>query len=321
MPEGKLTKRTNIMKKIISILLVFAAMLSLSGCIGKIRVLENYSIGEYNGGWSVLYTDEKGVEEIAAIGEREQPLVIHKGRIYFLDGGTLVSVNMEGEERLELPGGGLTDGWIFRMDESYLYCIDDKTSMNCMRADLAQTAWEEVCLPEDLRTVDYEVLLAAIEDEVKAENNHIRVSSGRVTLDGNGRLYAMELDIIFYTGKVGSMYSWGNGVVNMQMKMDGVEVTFRDRNIPLYLNDDTVAENIKLKTFLEKLQAVEAGGAVKRLNCGSYTLGYLLDEDKKLPENVVWLSTDGAEADADKKARRFVARGEGSEEVLALLVG
>ena len=70
MPEGKLTKRTNIMKKIISILLVFAAMLSLSGCIGKIRVLENYSIGEYNGGWSVLYTDEKGVEEIAAIGDR-----------------------------------------------------------------------------------------------------------------------------------------------------------------------------------------------------------------------------------------------------------
>ena len=113
------------MKKIFSILLVFAAILFLTGCVGKIRTLENYSVGEYNGGWSVLYSDEKGVEEIVAIGAREQPLVISGGRIYFLDGGTLVSVNMEGEEKLELPGGGLQNGWIFRMDETHLYCTDD----------------------------------------------------------------------------------------------------------------------------------------------------------------------------------------------------
>lgn len=309
------------MKKIVSILLIFAALFSLSGCVGKIRALENYSIGEYNGGWSVLYTDEKGVEEIAAIGEREQPLVIHKGRIYFLDGGTLVSVNMEGEERLELPGSGLQNGWIFRMDETHLYCIDDETSMNCMRVDLAQTTWEEVCLPEDLRTTDDEAMLAAIRDAVKAEKNNIRVTSGRVTLDGNGKLYAMELEVIFYTGKVGSMHTWGHGTVTLQMKLNGMDVEFTDRNIPLSLSDDTVAENIKLETFLTDLQAAEVGGAVKRLNCGSYTLGYLRDEDNKLPEETVWLHADGTEAEADKKARRFVLRGEGSEEVLALLMG
>ena len=308
------------MKKIFSILLVFAAILFLAGCVGKIRTLENYSVGEYNGGWSVLYSDEKGVEEIVAIGDREQPLVISGGRIYFLDGGTLVSVNMEGEEKLELPGGGLQNGWIFRMDETHLYCTDDKSAMNCMRADLDQTGWEEICLPEDLRTADYEALLSAIQEKVGAEKNNIAVKSGRVTVDGNGMLYALELEVIYYTGKVGSMQSWGNGSVTVQVLMDGMDVTFTDRNIPMYLDDDTVNKNIKLKKFLEKLQAVEAGGTAKGQGIEGCTLGYQLDEDGALPDGTLWLDANGQEVKKDSKARHFVLRSAEGEVLSAVLM-
>jgi len=308
------------MKRIIRLLLVLTAVMMLSGCMGKIRVLENYSVGEYDGGWSVLYTDEKGVEEIAPIGDRAQPLVVNKGRIYFFDGDALVSVNMEGEEPQELAGSGLQDGWIFRMDETHLYCTDDKAAMNCMRADLGQTGWEEVCLPEDLRTVDSETLLAAIEEKVGAEKNNIVVKSGLVTVDGNGKLYAMELELTYYTGKVGSMYSWGNGAVSVQMLMDGIEVTFKDHNIPMYLNDDTVDENIKLKKFLPKLQSVLDGGMAAGRGLDGCTLSYQREEDQQLPEEALWVSADGAEAKENKKARHFVLRDAEGDVLAAVLL-
>ena len=89
------------MKKTITILCIFALSLSLFGC-AKIRDLNCYSVGEYNGGWSILYTDEDGVEEIVTLGSYAQPLAFEKGRFYFVQNGCMVSVDPEGENRLEV---------------------------------------------------------------------------------------------------------------------------------------------------------------------------------------------------------------------------
>ena len=70
-----------ILKKTIIILCIFALVLSLFGCGGKPRYPENYSVAEHEGHWSILYTDEKGVEEIAVLGDGRQPLVMQGGRL------------------------------------------------------------------------------------------------------------------------------------------------------------------------------------------------------------------------------------------------
>ena len=54
------------MKKFTAIVFILAFTLSLTAC-SKIRDPACYSVQQYGDGWSILYTDEEGVEEIAAI--------------------------------------------------------------------------------------------------------------------------------------------------------------------------------------------------------------------------------------------------------------
>ena len=112
-------------------------MLSLSGC-AKLRDPNCYRVGQYNDGWSILYTDEDGVEEIAPLGSYEQPLALEKGRFYFVQDGKMVSVDAEGENRQEVEIAGLPSGArITFVDESNFYCLADRSGAKCWRVSKA----------------------------------------------------------------------------------------------------------------------------------------------------------------------------------------
>ena len=250
-----------ILKKIVIILCVFTLALSLFGCAEKIRKLENYSVGEFDGHWSLLYTDEDGVEEIASIGSYQQPLVIQKGRFYFVQSGALVSVDPEGENRLETALPGMSEGgYIFTVDEEALYCIADSADSRCWRVSIAdQSQWQETAIPRRLRTVDYEALTAQILAEVKPKEDTIRVRSGRMELDSNGSLVSMELDILAYDRIANGMRTWNSGVVSVQMTLGGPKVHYTDLYIPVSVSQATVKPFIHLETLLEHVGAIDSG--------------------------------------------------------------
>ena len=250
-----------ILKKITIILCVFALILSLFGCGEKIRKLENYAVGEYGGHWSILYTDEDGTEEIAPIGSYQQPLVIQKGRIYFVRSGALVSVDPEGENSVETPLPGMSEGgFIFSVDEEALYCIGAAEDSRCWRVAIAdQSQWAEVPIPRRLRTVDYDALTTEILAAVKAKDDLIRVRSGRVELDGNGSLVSMELEVLAYDRIANNMRTWNSGTVTVRQTLHGLRVSYTDHYIPVSVSQATVKPFMTVKTLLKHIGTIDSG--------------------------------------------------------------
>lgn len=300
------------MKKFITILCIFALASALFGCGGKIRKLENYSVGEYNGGWSVLYTDEQGVEEIAALGAERQPLAIEKGRIYFTEGSRLVSVDMEGEDRLETVLEGMPEGThITYADGENFYCVADPADITCWRVSKAdQSDWARITIPRAFRSVDFDALTAQITAQVAAKEDQIHVNAARMTLDSNGSLLTMELETLAYDNIIGGMKTWNTGRVTVRLTLSGSQVNYTDLNVPVRVSDKTIDRTLSLTDFLTAVSALDSAEAAVKTAVGipeGFRLMYLVDEyEACITAELPYLNTDGESVDADGSARHFV---------------
>ena len=302
------------MKKIITILCIFALTLSLFGCGSKPRYPENYSVGEHEGHWSILYTDEDGVEEIAALGDYQQPLVLQKGRLWFVQNGALVTVDPEGEERLETPLDGLASGSgaIFHLEGDSLYCIDDRAAQRCWRISLTdQNDWDYITLPRSLRAVDYDGLTADILTAVKAKEDTIRVRSARMELDSNGSVVAMELDILAYDRIANNMRTWNSGVVTVQMTLDGPQVRYTDLYIPVSVSQATVKPFMKLQTLLGHVASVDSAELATKHAAGTaegFVLTYKTEDYEAAAKSSAAAALDltGAETKANLSKQHLV---------------
>ena len=296
-------------KKITALMLALLLVLSLVGC-GKIRTPDNYYIDQYENGWSILYKDEDGeVEEIAALGSYAQPLVLLKSRLYFIHDGALVSVDSDGEDRKRLPITGIDGGFIAYIDETAVYCVTDPTAKICHKVDLELTASEEMPIPRKFRQADYAALKTAIETAVAASENDIRIRSAYLTLDGNGSLAAMELDVLAFRGWTGSMKVWGNGTVRIQMTTADPAVQYTDLHIPLSLSDDTTSIVMPLDAFMLAAETVDKAGvaaAKGSADAKGYALSYLQDEYESNLGSAPWLGVSGIDASADSSVPHFV---------------
>lgn len=247
------------MKKIITILCIFALSLSLFGC-AKIRDLNCYSVGEYNGGWSILYTDEDGVEEIVTLGSYAQPLALEKGRFYFVQNGCMVSVDPEGENRLEVAIDNLPDGALITfVDEENYYCLADRTGSRCWRVSKTDANdHEEMDIPHRFRSTDYAALLAQLRQTANVPENRIRLRSAQAVLDGNGSLLTLELEILGYERFDGfGMNTWKNAGLRSRITLDGPQTTYINENVILSLADSTVEQFLPLEDFLGALEALD----------------------------------------------------------------
>lgn len=303
------------MKKIITILCVFSLTLTLFGCGGKIRALENYSVGEYEGHWSVLYTDEKGVEEIAPLGDTAQPLAIEKGRIYFTEGSKLVSVDMDGKDRLETELAGMPAGTHIRMvDAEHFYCVADSADLTCWRVSKAdQNDWAQVTIPRAFRPTDYAALEQAILSEIAAKEDAVRINAARITMDANGSVITMELDTLAYDNIIGGMKTWNTGRVTVRLTLDGAETDYTDLNVPVRVADKTLKGTLTLEEFLDAVSSANENllptGKMQGQAEG-FRLMYLVPEYEACAsgnkDTVPCVDLTGEDAKASDKTRHFV---------------
>ncbi|MBQ4582709.1 MAG: hypothetical protein IJB04_05675 [Oscillospiraceae bacterium] len=305
----------NILKKTIIILCVFALVLSLFGCGGKPRYPENYSVAEHEGHWSILYTDEKGVEEIAVLGDERQPLVMQGGRLWFTDGSKLVTVDPEGEDRLETELTGMPDGTTITFsDQDNFYCVARQEDVKCWRVSKAdQSDWAHITIPRIFRNTDYAAISAAVLDTVKAKDNVIRVRAARVELDSNGSVIAMELDILRYKSVTLQMKTWDTGTVSVRMQLNGPVVTYTDRYIPLSVSDKTLKSTLLLEDYLAAVEAADNGLIATQQAQGQaegFRLMYTVPEyEAWLAVNktgLTYLDTAGKAVEGDLKKQHFV---------------
>ncbi len=297
-------------KRMTALALAFVLVLSLFGC-GKIRTPDNYYVGEYGDGWSILYKNENGEsEEIASLGDYAQPLVLIKGRLYFIDDGALVSVDTDGEDRKRLPMKDIDGGYIAYIDESFVYCLKNSASLTCYKATLDLTSCEETPIPRTFRQTDYPALLSAIKEKVAAAENQIRVRSAYITLDGNGSLAGMELDVLTFRGWTGSMKVWSSGTVSVQVTTADPVIRYTDLNVPLSLADSTTDRTITLDTLMTAAETADKSELAPKRGSSSmaegYVLAYLHDDYEANVENAPWLGVSGVDAAADSSVSHFV---------------
>ncbi|MBE6970757.1 MAG: hypothetical protein E7446_01390 [Ruminococcaceae bacterium] len=299
------------MKKTFTILCIFLLMLSLVGC-EPIRDLENYYVDQYEGGYSVLYKDDKGtVEQIVALGSEPQPLVIAKGRICFVEEGKVVSVDLEGENRQELPVEDLpASAHITYMDDTYLYCLTGPSARTCWEVYQDLHGYSQGPVPRKYRSVDYAKLLQAIRTQVAASEDRIRVRSARVELDGFGTPLSMTLEVIAHSGKISGMEFWNRGTVTVVLPIGSIETGYRDHHMPLSLADWTVEETVTLEQFLTALETMDKAEvpAQRALGTGDgYVLAYLQEEyDALRADYTAWVTISGAESSAEVQEPFFV---------------
>ena len=304
-----------ILKKTIIILCIFALVLSLFGCGGKPRYPENYSVGEYEGHWSILYTDEDGVEEIVALGDERQPLALQGGRLWFTEGSKLVTVDGDGEDRLETELTGMPEGTTITFsDQDSFYCVARQEDVKCWRVSKAdQNDWAYITIPRSFRSTDYAAITAAILDAVKAKDDVIRVRAARVELDSNGSLIAMELDILRYKSVTLQMKTWDTGTVSVRMQLSGPVVTYTDLYIPLSVSDKTLKSTMLLEDYLAAVEAADNALIATQQAQGEaegFRLMYTVPEyEAWLAANktgLTYLDTAGQAVDGDLKAQHFV---------------
>ena len=291
------------MKKSITILCIFALLLSLVGC-APIRDIENYYVDQHEGGYSVLYKDEDGqVEEIVALGAQPQSLAIAKGRICFVEEGKMVSVDLEGEDRQELLMEGMpANAHITYMDETHFYCLTGPTARTCWAVAQDLSGYTQGAVPRKYRSVDYEALLQAIRTAVAASEDRIRVCSARVELDGLGTPVGMTLEVISHSGKISGMEFWNSGTVTVMLPIGNIETGYRDHHTPLSLADWTVEDTVTLEQFLTALETMDKAEvpAQRALGTGDgYVLAYLQEEyDAHAADFTAWLTVSGTESSA-----------------------
>ena len=304
------------MKKVVTILCIFALTLSLFGCAGKPRYAENYSVGEYGDGWSILYTDEDGVEEIAALGKTEQPLALEKGRFYFTAGGKLVSVNPDGRDRQETAIGTMDEtGIITYVDEANFYCVEADSTRTCWRVSKADPAdHEEVDIPYGFRPTDYADLLQQIRQMISAEEDRIHLRSARAAMDSCGNLLWMDLELLYYLRYSGAqMKVWNTCRIIVQLTPHGAELQYINENLNLSVSDKTINKMLSLESYLSAVEAADTGRLViDRATDGAkeFRIMYQASEYEACvagnKATLTYIDPTGAATDANEKVPHLV---------------
>ncbi len=291
------------MKKIISILCICLLLAGLTAC-GSPRNLDNYTVEQYTDHWSVVYREDESIEEIVELGSQAQPLVIVKGRIYFVTAGAVVSVDLDGKDRKELSVPQLAlGGWIAGMDEENVYCVSSAHTLTCYQVDLGMSAATEMTLPRSIRTVDYDALEKAIAEAVAPAEGGIRVQSGRVEMDANGTPVAMTLQIVSDGGEINDMAFWNTGTVSVSLPIRDVQASYVDDHVPLQVSEDTI-HGMPLADFLAAVKAADSAQLALEHRQGTpegFVLAYadeLFDPDQAEG----WYTVSGGEAQAGEPA-------------------
>ena len=318
MPAVSSTNKVNtIMKKIITILCIFSLALTLFGCGGKPRYAENYSVGEYGDGWSILYTDEDGVEEIVALGKTPQPLALEIGRLYFTDGGKLVSVDPDGRDRQETVIGTMNEtGVITYADAENFYCLEADSTRKCWRISKADPAdHAEIDVPYELRgPVDYADLLQQIRQRVSAEEDLIHLRSARAVMDSCGNLLSLDLELLYYLRYSGAqMKVWNTARVVAQFTPHGTELQYIKENLNFSVSDKTINRMVALDAYLTALETVDTSRtATARASDGAeeFRIMYQVSEYEACvagnKANLTYIDPTGNAVDANEKVFHLV---------------
>jgi hypothetical protein len=270
-------------------------------------------VGEYNGGWSILYTDEDGVEEIVALGSYEQPLALEKGRFYFIQDGKMVSVDSEGEERQEVSITNMDAHAIITfVDEENFYCLTDRGGSRCWRVSKADANnHEEMDIPRQFRPTDYAALLAQLRQTARVTEDHIRLRSAQAVLDSNGSLLALELEILGYERFDGfGMNTWKTAGLRSQITLDGPQTTYINESVILSLADSTVEQFLPLEDFLtalETLDTAQVPAAQAQGMAESFRVTYQVKEyEAAVTAELPRVNPAGQTVDADSDAYHLV---------------
>ncbi len=290
------------MRRAVALLLALALALSLTACGGKIREIENYSVAQQaDESWAIVYTDEEGVELIAPLGAAPQPLVLEKGRFYFAEAGKLVSVDPEGEGRQETVIADMAaDATIRFTDEENFYLLGtEENPVMCWRVSKTDSADSGlVTIPRKFRPTDYEELLAEVKAMVSAVEGEIRLKSATASLDENGSLLGLHLEILRYDGITNDMNFWDRGAVEVRVGLEGVVADYQDYNTPLFLANETAQEELALTEYLGALEALDTAELATKTAQGhpaNYTVTYL---GEAAAEDAPCYSLQGAAVDA-----------------------
>lgn len=303
------------MKNFSIILCVLAMLLSLSGC-AKIRDPNCYSIGQYGDGWSLLYTDEDGVEEIAPIGSYEQPLALEKGRFYFVQNGSMVSVDPEGENRQEVAIDNLPEGALITfVDEENYYCLADRSGSRCWRVSKADTNdHEEMDIPRAFRPSYLHQLEAEVRAVAPAKNDRICVRGMRALTDGNGSLLSLELELLCLDSENGfNLKTWRTCRVELRITLDSVEAQYINENLTLSVADSTISQTLSLSDCLNALRNTLESGmlcANAQGKAAAFRLTYLADEyetcAKENKDTITWWNVTGDAISANPDTHHFL---------------
>ncbi len=299
------------MRRLLSCLLSALLVLSLCACGKPARNADNYYVDETTDGWCILYQDEKGeAEEIAIMGSYRQPLVLEKGRFFFTRPGALVSVNADGEDLQSWLIPDLPDGsFIAYRDEEAVYCVAEETAAVCWRVDLAQQQAEQITIPRKFRQIDYAALLAQILTDSGAVDQRARISKARAELDSNGSLLQLGLEMLVYTGDVGSMHVWNHVGVAVTVTTQGPQLTITDHHFPLSLAEDTTQQEPTLQEFFTALESADTSEAALKHADGTADGFFLLYADEDFTYNAADAPTytmNGEPTQRSEAALQFV---------------
>ena len=303
------------MKKLIAILCIFVLCLSLTAC-SKVRDFSCYSVQQHGDGWSIVYTDEEGVEEIAALGSYEQPLAFEKGRFYFVQNGSMVSVDPDGKARQETVITGLPENAkISFVDEENFYCLADRGGATCWRiSKTVPTDQEEMVIPREFRAQYYRELKVAVYGAVSALEDKIRVRSVRAEMDSNGSLLSVDLELLCYDHDKGfGMEGWRTCRVEAAITLDGVKTTYTNENLILSVAYSTVSPMLTLEdciTILEDVDTSLIATTNAQGEAAGFRLVYQADEYEAYVDDnystLPYVDQNGQPMDVSTYAKHFV---------------
>ena len=307
------------MKKLLSFLLCAVMVLGLSAC-SEARDPNRYRVDETDEGWCILYHREDDSDEvIARMGDYAQPLVMDHGRLFYVSGSELVSVGPEGGEDVQRVEAGLEgESCIAFMDEDAFYCMESRYDRDCVRVAKDLSSAEKMPVPEEHRQVDYQALRDEIYKAAGAEDRKIRVQDARVELDSSGTVAGMRLHTLTYTGAMGSMPFWNEGEITVRLSTEGAEVSYEDFMVPLSMSDETMNQYLKLRPFLEAVEAIDTGkvalaNAVE--GAEGFVLVYGLEEWNEAASEGAVLSPDGKAAE-ERERMMVLGQMGGADEVI-----
>lgn len=270
------------MKRLICILSLLSLL--LCGCTQREEwSVENYFLSDDGSTYSVSYRHSDGTEElIAEMGSYPQPLVIQSGHLYYVHGGSLVSIDLkdpEKRESLSEPGlSGLSIGWA---DEEAVYCPLLTDTEKCYRIALDLSDCQRITIPREQRPTDYAQLLDQICQAVGAIDDRIALRTVRARYSDTGSLSSMELRLWVLQEQTYALNSWADFQVTVTRSGDGFDVSAQDQFRPLPMDSGTIAKMLSLQDFIKTLQAMDDSDLWNSQKAGQpqyYALTYHAEE-------------------------------------------